>query len=128
METLSSEQQENRRLWIEALRSKKYQQGKNYLKRQIDGEIVHCCLGVYCEIKKLNSNIPPSENENFPSHPIFHFTSLKHPGAVFIEFLPSDLKDSLGLTQKTMYQLVEYNDDCAKNFEEIADIIERGEV
>jgi hypothetical protein len=33
-------------LWIDALRSGEYVQGKNYL--QLDGE--YCCLGVLCEI------------------------------------------------------------------------------
>lgn len=43
---------ENMRLWVAALRSGKFQQGQNALKRQYPGDPVprHCCLGVACEI------------------------------------------------------------------------------
>ena len=36
--------------WAEALRSGDYTQGKNYLKRTVEGKTSHCCLGVLCEI------------------------------------------------------------------------------
>jgi hypothetical protein len=40
------DKKEFRKKWIEALRSGKYKQGREYLKK--DG--FHCCLGVACEI------------------------------------------------------------------------------
>lgn len=42
-----------KKLWVEALRSGKYKQGKNYLHRVIDGENRFCCLGVLCKIADL---------------------------------------------------------------------------
>ena len=36
--------------WVEALRSGKYSQGKNYLKRTVGDNTTHCCLGVLCEL------------------------------------------------------------------------------
>ncbi len=42
---------EAKRLWLEALRSGKYKQGKDALKIEgVDGIVRHCCLGVLCEI------------------------------------------------------------------------------
>ena len=46
--------QENRKLWIAALRSGKYTQGKGSLCRRDDeGNEYHCCLGVLCEVAKI---------------------------------------------------------------------------
>lgn len=36
--------------WIKALRSNKYHQGKDYLKKVSKGKTKHCCLGVLCEL------------------------------------------------------------------------------
>lgn len=37
--------------WLRRLRSGNYKQGQHSLKRQTpDGEMLHCCLGVLCEI------------------------------------------------------------------------------
>jgi hypothetical protein len=45
-----------KRLWIKALRSKKYTQGTGQLKRgRIEPE--HCCLGVLCELAKAEGVI-----------------------------------------------------------------------
>jgi hypothetical protein len=41
---------ENVRLWVDALRSGKYEQGRNYLAK--DGQ--YCCLGVACEVSIAN--------------------------------------------------------------------------
>lgn len=41
---------ENRKLWIEALRSGKYKQGKFFLSRTDAGIRSYCCLGVACEL------------------------------------------------------------------------------
>jgi hypothetical protein len=39
------------RRWARALRSGKYKQGRRYLKQKdADGEFLHCCLGVLCEL------------------------------------------------------------------------------
>jgi len=43
--------QEVKKLWIEALLSKKYRQGRDYLRTtDKDGEFHYCCLGVLCDL------------------------------------------------------------------------------
>lgn len=44
-------------LWIEALRSGKYLQGPESLKRVDDGIAVYCCLGVLCEIHSAANDL-----------------------------------------------------------------------
>lgn len=41
---------ENLRLWVQALRSGKFTQGRHRLKSLIRGEESYCCLGVACEL------------------------------------------------------------------------------
>lgn len=44
--------------WTKALRSGKYKQGKEFLKREYKGVTRHCCLGVLCELynKEMKKN------------------------------------------------------------------------
>jgi len=37
--------------WLEALRSGEYKQGKGKLRRTVKGEVRHCCLGVLCDLR-----------------------------------------------------------------------------
>lgn len=41
---------EDKAKWVEALRSGKYRQSKNFLKHRFGGTTSFCCLGVACEI------------------------------------------------------------------------------
>lgn len=53
---LTKEQVENRRRWVEALRSGEYKQTTGWLKREFpeeDGGARYCCLGVVCDILPL---------------------------------------------------------------------------
>lgn len=43
---------ELKKRWVKALRSGKYKQGKNYLRRQTPEGDRYCCLGVLCEIER----------------------------------------------------------------------------
>jgi len=47
-----------KRRWVRALRSGKYQQGKDFLRREGKKEDLFCCLGVLCDLyekeKELN--------------------------------------------------------------------------
>jgi len=45
--------------WVAALRSKKYQQAKKALRKDVDGKSAFCCLGVLCEI--YNQEVPENE-------------------------------------------------------------------
>jgi hypothetical protein len=42
------------RLLVDALRSGDYRQGRGFLKQTVDGAVLHCCLGVACEIAMAN--------------------------------------------------------------------------
>lgn len=39
-----------KKLWVKALESGEYRQGKRYLKDEEDGETSYCCLGVLAEV------------------------------------------------------------------------------
>ena len=41
-----------KRLWIKALRSGKYKQGRGMLRRGRGEKVTYCCLGVLCEVAK----------------------------------------------------------------------------
>jgi hypothetical protein len=49
-EWIAQLQPEPKRLWLEALRSDRFRQGKSYLAQVEDGVTKHCCLGVLCEV------------------------------------------------------------------------------
>lgn len=96
----------NMKTWVKALRSGKYKQGKG----QLRFDNTFCCLGVACDISKLDK-----WNKKW-------FYSEEHLA------LPHSVRDWLGLRSKDPTVgskcLSAYNDD-GKTFQEIADIIER---
>jgi hypothetical protein len=98
--------------WIEALRSGKYEQGKNRLRK----EDKFCCLGVLCDI---------SEQGTW-KHKIKKRYVVEKEGASFT--LSSKILDWAGLNfyngqfDPSIPALSELNDN-GKTFEEIADII-----
>jgi len=97
--------------WVAALRSGKYIQTKNYLKFN-DG---YCCLGVLCEISKLETGYGIDENgingNKTISNTIREWSGLeyKNGGSVYIG---DECKSLAG-----------HNDD-GRTFLEIADAIE----
>lgn len=113
---------EVKKLWVEALRSGKYQQGKHKLKIIFPGSICHCCLGVLCELYKEqfpdNSNwigstfVVNKEAESAFNllYPIEQWAGITAPGVI--------LDDEFRT-------FTEMNDGLNKTFKEIADIIEK---
>jgi len=111
--------QEIKTKWVAALRSGNYKQGTGYLER--NG--CHCCLGVLCEISKLETGFGIDENrmENIYNlngcgnerifNTIREWSGLEYMsgGSVFID---SGIKS-----------LANHNDD-GRTFLEIADAIE----
>jgi hypothetical protein len=97
------EQRAHRKLWVEALRSGKYEQVESKL---TNGE-GYCCLGVACLVAgKSNDNIMHDVNlTNFPEVKSFF-----------------GLRDNHGDYRENC--LVDLNDD-GTSFSDIADIIER---
>lgn len=123
--------------WVKALRSGKYKQGEGYLKiTDNKGNSSHCCLGVLCEL--YNEEQKRSKKKQMKTHEVewdgisvIRFGQGKDsPG---VNVLPRNVQDWAGM--KTPYGIVNdryvgYNDltelnDCGKDFDSIAKIIER---
>lgn len=120
-EWTKEQQKEHRKLWIEALRSRKYKQGKNQLR---DYNNNYCCLGVACEIaikNGLNINVALEGR-------IYSYDGVD-------DILPDNVRNYYGLvTNHGSYQtgkykeqrsLVEDNDDYQYEFIKISNIIEK---
>lgn len=109
------EQKENRKKWVKALRSGKYDQGRSYLKRSDK----YCCLGVACEVAGLIGE-PSNKNPQ-----IIYFDNEK-------AFLPTSVMSFLGLSSDYGRYDTGYSheislagqNDKGLTFKEIADIIE----
>lgn len=96
--------------WVEALRSGRYQQGKNVLRSLSDN---YCCLGVLCDL------IAPSDWHEADRGQFAHH----HGGA----FMPGqDILDRLGLERDGNLGAVRLSEmnDSGSNFYSIADFIE----
>lgn len=112
------QQKEHRKLWVEALRSGKYQQTTDFLRTGIGPLVGFCCLGIACEVSGLgtwdgNTYVTPSSESEGSLQP--------------------ELMDWLGLkgaegeywsTDEEQTSLARLNDHEGKTFAEIADIIE----
>lgn len=116
-----------RALWLEALRSGEYAQGRGQLTRITNDEALHCCLGVLCEVAvragvELNVREVPltggvverwyDEQENYPPQRVLDWAGLdsnnpqvRRPGGESV----------------TMSML---NDELGASFAEIADLVE----
>lgn len=50
--------QEIAKIWVDALRSGEYTQGRERLKKITKGVVTHCCLGVLCELYNQQNDQP----------------------------------------------------------------------
>lgn len=108
---------ENARLWVEALRSGKYKQGKGRLKFEGDDNVLYyCCLGVACEVYQRNVGDLKEDKDNY----LFSFDLSQ-------AYLPQKVQEWLSLkTESGAYlsdSLTGLNDKGV-SFSEIADVIE----
>lgn len=100
-----------KKLWVEALRSGKYQQGTGCLRM----DDTFCCLGVLCDLHaKETGGKWDDRNEYLDCSGI----------------LPSRVRDWAGLDQRDPFAgdtipLTGHNDRLLKTFPEIADLIEK---
>jgi hypothetical protein len=116
----------NRKVWVNALRSGKYQQTIEFLgiDLKLDGKISHCCLGVGAEICGLNKGI------------LNEITGVIQYGQGEEETAPEVFMNAVGLRTSEgsfafpidndflyCHSLVDYNDN-GLTFDQIADIIE----
>lgn len=96
--------------WIEALRSGKYAQAPNALRKNGG----YCCLGVLCDVVKDDVG---GKWEKLGVGD-WHFLKM-------YSTLPDKVRILSGITQKEDAKLMRMNDDEGKNFSEIADYIEK---
>lgn len=111
--------EEWRKRWVTALRSGKYPQCRELLRRQrissIDGhhDYSYCCLGVLCDISGLG---------NFKDESSSRFVTLRGDGSA--STLPESLAHVIGLSDGAQRYLTEQNDVQCLTLGQIADIIE----
>jgi hypothetical protein len=103
---------EDKALWIEALRSDKFKQGKFELRTEDD---CNCCLGVLAEIKNIPYQFHQDEFTNFTEYDFGDMGGMD--AAVPAGFC--------GLSDPAISKLIELNDNYDKTFPEIADFIEK---
>lgn len=105
-----------KQLWLTALRSGKYKQGKSQLK---DAQGNFCCLGVLCDLHRK-----ATKKKGWRVFKRTNFYGCEYTG------LPNKVLDWSGITERSPYSftaeksLADLNDN-GKTFLEIADIIEK---
>lgn len=108
------QQADNRKTWVEALRSGNYKQTKGYL----HDDVGYCCLGVACDISGLGGWEQKEDND-------WYYYMDK------ADTLPEEVIDWLGLNTSIGRLVFHVYPDLAKandrgtTFEQIANIIER---
>lgn len=106
---LSKMNPEFKQPWIDALRSGKYEQGRNALCK--DNKF--CCLGVLCEINIEKLNIKVEVDQHLEKSYDMDRTAL-----------PRKVSDEINIDNTAVLALIDMNDIKNKSFEEIADWIE----
>lgn len=118
---LTPEQTQNRKKWIEALRSSTYQQGFGHLKQKNnDCQNLYCCLGVAAE------NYGVIWNEAHLDFPIRYGLYLNETNRFSTYTLPTYLLENLGLDIDEQRNLIAANDSYKFTFAQIADLLESG--
>ena len=104
-------------IWVKALRSGQYQQGKMFLQKNN----TFCCLGVLCDIMQKETGDLSIRNQNVWDKCVLYN---EVAGS-----LPIEVRDWAGMwscdgsiTERT--SLTSLNDSNNKTFEEIAEVIE----
>lgn len=144
------------KMWVKALRSGKYIQGRGRLKMEVPekegkpAHFEHCCLGVLCEELKIANKLDTSDVSSSGKllSRAYEFDTIGfdwtfQAGEVdnLDEYrstteLPEPLREVLGMDDEDMHTLVAFNDGTAEEmynplgrhhtFDQIADYIETG--
>jgi hypothetical protein len=125
------------KIWIKALRSGKYKQGKSFLKQfNSKGQPKHCCLGVLCELyndtMKKNHKKTISVKFRDDSHLYYGYVKFANKNGSLPAVVRkwAGIKNELGTfsyTERIFKHtkcLADLN-DTGKKFSTIADIIEK---
>lgn len=131
---ITPEQFEHVRKWIAALRSGRYQQGRNALRRRTGEGVAYCCLGVACDLydsTKWDNEVYclGSDYVMLPPEAVRAFFGLKAASGhfTFVSDKPVDpskfvYEPLIGPVWGT--SLDRLNDSAELSFEQIADVIE----
>lgn len=103
------------KLWVEALRSRRYKQGVRALKNP-DGTM--CCLGVLCDISGLGAwspaggevsdyVIPCNEQSAFLPDPVQRWAGVASKDPLIGAHSATELNDSVGLTFAALADQIE---------------------
>lgn len=119
--------QRNLQLWLDALRSGEYEQGKGYLNK--DGKL--CCLGVLCEVAIADGvDLVKEPESDLPTVIGYSGCVTSPPGNVRTwltgeegwQDIPRPMVDLNGDMERT--NVVRLNDSMGWTFERIADALE----
>ena len=112
-----------KKAWVKALRSGKYKQGFNALKRTHEEKAVYCCLGVLCNIKGVRWRNSGTKSSFTLENTLYPYMNNKCVGNRTDEsgLINSSFCDLSVETQK----LLALKNDDGWSFNDIADYIER---
>lgn len=121
--------QEAMRLWVEALRSGQYRQGKSKLRTNSGKRAKHCCLGVLCEIARAqNVKVPRGwAAMSFLPESVVEWAQLEYDDPVLETEYEGWTPPSGGEQIQVLIraETASYaNDSLQRTFEQIADMIE----
>lgn len=131
---LTQEQEEHVRLWVEALRSKEFQQARESLCNGVG----HCCLGVGAEVFRrltgrgqwkgvrgedgeMSFEVDGHTSTTFLPPPVAEFYGLRTTRGTLRDAIPVTADHDDEWAAKTLYDL---NDEGRWDFNRIADLIE----
>ena len=124
-ETTQEEYRRRRKLLTDALRSGEYEQGLGQLRIVSEESETHdkfCCLGVACEIFRIQTNTGQWNNS--------HFVAISNQA--WRCCMPDPVRDWYGFSDNNgefggceISALSELNDICGQSFHVIADVIDR---
>lgn len=112
------------KLWVEALRSGKYQQVKGVLREPLANGYGYCCLGVLCEITKpliIDSGDLAYLEDNLEKGCYPPLIALKH----LISDCTNQHLISVIMPDNTVCAVTTLNDDLGMTFDQIADLLEQ---
>ena len=120
---------EHRRAWVEALRSGDYEQTSGTLKAEhyergtVNKIVAHCCLGVACDLT-VKDGVGEWDDDHCFNVP----GERRHYGG-----LPEAVMEYYGIKSEPQVSMpnggtLTYLNDRGMTFDQIADIIERGEI
>lgn len=109
---------EFKKVWVEALRSGEFEQGRGRLRNSEGG---YCCLGVAC-VAWSRALLPTIILEDRPD--LESQMKVTFEGSSNFITTPSSIDKAVGLEATATNELILMNDEQGKSFAEIADYIE----